>query len=77
MSAAEKPLSRERTPMRKIPGRSGRRPVVTGITWLPAEQVPGAILSPKAQRELQEKLDALREWETRSRASARSYVIYR
>jgi hypothetical protein len=64
--------------MRKIPGRSGgRRQVVTGFTWLPPEQVPGAILSPKAQRELQEKLDALREWEARSRASARSYVIYR
>lgn len=70
-------LSHERTPLRHIPGRSGRRPVVSGIVWLSPDQVPGAVLSPEAQRRLNDYLDALREWQARSRVSGASYVIYR
>lgn len=68
------PLSRERTPIRS---RHQRQTTGSGITWLPPEQVPGGVLSAEVERELQEKLRALREWVARSRVSARSYVIYR
>ena len=66
-------LSRIKTPER--PHRK-RQTTGSGPTWLPADQVPGGVLSPQAQRELDEKLRALDEWQARSRVSGASYVIY-
>lgn len=69
--------STERTPPRKIPGRSGRngRVVTSGIKWENPENVPGAILSPEAERRLQAKLRNIDECQRRAWVSARDYVI--
>lgn len=72
MSDAGVEQSRVKTPMRP---RRERRVTTSGFTWLPAEQVPGAVLPASAQRELQEKLRRLDEWVGRSRVSARNYWI--
>jgi hypothetical protein len=67
-------LSRERTPERP---RRKTRATTSGITWLPPEQVPGAVLSAEAERRLAEHAAEWRAHHARARASARSYVIYR
>jgi hypothetical protein len=67
-------LSRERTPERP---RRKSRSVTSGITWLPPEQVPGAVLSAESERRLAEHAAAWRAHHARARVSGRSYVIYR
>lgn len=72
-------LSRVRTPERPRVGRSARkvRATTSGITWLPLDQVPGAVLPPAVQIEQQRKLREIDECQARARVSARNYVIYR
>lgn len=67
-------LSRERTPERL---RRTRRVTTSGFTWLPPEQVPGAVLSAEAQRRLLDHNTAWRAHHARARATGRTYVIYR
>lgn len=68
-------LSRERTPER--PRRRKSRAVTSGITWLPPDQVPGAVLSADAERRLAEHSAAWQAHHARARVTGRSYVIYR
>lgn len=66
-------------PLRNRVGRSTheRRAATTGLTWLPLEQVPGAVLSPETKRRLRDRLDAIDRAQARARISGASYVIYR
>ncbi len=66
-------------PRRRRVGRSAsnQRSTTSGFTWLPPEQVPGAVLPPEVQRRLQERLDAIDQAQARARVSGASYVIYR
>ena len=57
-------LSRERTPVRM---RRTRKVVTSGITWLPPEQVPGAVLSAETERRLAEHSAAWRAHHARAR----------
>lgn len=63
------------TPTRPRPKR--QRAVTSGFKWLPADQVPGAVLSAESQRALAEHDRKWREHHARARVSGRSYVIYR
>lgn len=71
-------MSPERTPVRKRAGRDvGGRRIVAAFKWENPENVPGAILPPSVQREIDAKLRAIDEAQARAMVSARNYVIYR
>lgn len=79
MVSEESGETRHVYPIRERVGRSARkgRATTSGIEWLPAEQVPGAVLSAEAQRRLSEKCRAIDEAQARARVSGATYVIYR
>lgn len=89
MTEAETPLSPKEGrrvgsehfvyPLRNRVGRSAHKPRATtsGITWLPPEQVPGAVLPPETQRRLRARLDAIDGAQARARVTGAAYVIYR
>ena len=66
-------------PKRERVGRSGHktRAVTSGIEWLPADQVPGAVLSAETERRLAEHSAFWRAHHARARVSGASYVIDR
>lgn len=68
----ERPTDRYVYPARP---RRVSRAVTSGITWQSPDRVPGAVLSAAAQRELHEKLAAIRECQGRAMVSGRSYYL--
>lgn len=52
------------------------RVVTSGITWLPPEQVAGAVLSAETQRHLAEHAEAWRRRGGAARVRGASYVIH-
>lgn len=65
-------LSRVKTPLRP---RRQRSIVSSGITWLPPEQVPGAVLPASVERAQREHIEHWRRHHAQAPISGASYVI--